>query len=191
MKIQLPRILVTTSRNPTQTMRTFCNDLAGSIPNSIRINRGKSSLDRVAEKALEQGAEKVIIADRWKGGLGKIQLLEIGETGLVHFYPLIYVKNLKLRREFGSKQSQAIKSLVLQIKTNVPPEVYKLADVFSQFFSIPKLSIDEQSAANIQAVMHISTNPANRIQIEFLQLPQRIEIGPRITISHLVWRSQK
>lgn len=188
---QSSKILISTSRNPTQTIRTFCNDLTRSIPNSVRINRGKSSLDSLAEKALEHETGKIIISDRWKGGLGKIQLFKVGNTGLIQFYPLIYVKKVKLRRTFGHVRTKAVKSLTLQIETEIPPEAHDLGDALSHFLNIPKLSTDETLSPNTQAVMHISLNAARRIQITFLQTPQKTEIGPRITVSHLIWKPQK
>jgi len=185
------KILITTSRNPTQMMRTFCNDLARSIPRSMRINRGKSSLDTLAEKALEHEAEKVIICDRWKGGLGKLHLFELGSSGLVQFYPLMCVRKVKLQKTFGYVRSKAAKSLILQTESGISFEARKLADILSHFFNIPKLTSDETLSPNTQAAMDISLNAARRIQITFLQTPRKIEIGPRITISYLTWRPRK
>ncbi len=189
-KIPSSKILITTSRNPTQTIRTFCNDLACSIPNSLKINRGKSSLDALAEKALEFEAEKIVISDRWKGGLGKIQLFEMVTMGLVQFYPLIYVREAKLRKVFGHIRTET-KSLALQTADGIPFETQKLAEALSHFFNIPKLSSYEALPSDIQGTMYISFNTARRIQVTFLQTPQRIEVGPQITVSHLIWKSKK
>jgi U3 small nucleolar ribonucleoprotein protein IMP4 len=185
------KILITTSRNPTQTIRTFCSDLTHSIPNSLRANRGKSSLDSLAEKALEYEAGKVIICDRWKGGLGKIQLFEVGNGGLVHFDPLMYIKKVKLRRTFEHVRRKAFKSLTLLTGSGISFEAHKLADALSRFFNIPKLTADETLSPNTQTAMHISFDAAFSIRITFLQTPRKVEVGPRVTISHLIWRSQK
>ncbi|MFQ5836261.1 MAG: Brix domain containing protein, partial [Candidatus Bathyarchaeia archaeon] len=92
--------LLTTSRRPTPRIRTFCRDLARSIPNVVRVNRGKLSLDGIAEKALEFNADRVVIVDRWKGGPGKIEFFKIGQEGLVPVPPIMYVASIKLQREF-------------------------------------------------------------------------------------------
>ncbi|RLI44046.1 Brix domain containing protein, partial [Candidatus Bathyarchaeota archaeon] len=81
-------ILLTTSRRPTPRIRTFCRDLARSIPNVVRVNRGKLSLDGVAERAIEFDADRVVIINRWKGGPGKIELFEVGQEGLVLVPPI-------------------------------------------------------------------------------------------------------
>lgn len=188
---EISKILITTSRNPTQMIRTFCNDLSFTIPNSVKINRGKSSLDSIAEKALECEAEKVIISDRWKGDLGKIQLFEVGNNGLFQFYPLIYVTKVKLRKTFENMQTKPVKSLVLQTTTEIPFEAHKLSDALSRFLKIQKFSTDEAIAPNIQMAMQVSLNAKRCIQITFLHILRKIEIGPRITVSHLIWEPRK
>ncbi len=185
------KILITTSRNPTQTIRAFCNDLTRSIPNSLRANRGKSSLDSLAEKALEYEAGKVIICDRWKGGLGRIQLFEVGNSGLVQFYPMICVKKVKLRRTFGHVRSKAVKSLILQTESGISFEAHKLAHALSHFFKILKLTNYETPLPDTQTIMQISLNASRHIQITFLHAPRKIEIGPRIIASYLIWKPWK
>jgi len=184
------KILITTSHNPTQTIRTFCNDLTRNIPNSFRINRGKSSLDALAEKALEHQATKIIIADRWKGGLGKIELFEVGNIGLVQYYPIIYVRNVKLRRDFGRLGKKASR-LVVETADTAPLEARKLADAFSLFFDAPKRSIEDECFQGLQTILHVSSTQQHRIQITFLWAPQRVEIGPQVIVSHLVWKPKQ
>ncbi|MEM4713464.1 MAG: hypothetical protein QXQ61_02820, partial [Candidatus Bathyarchaeia archaeon] len=92
-------ILLTTSRRPTKGIRTFCKDLSHTFPNILRINRGKLSLEDVTAKALELGAKKVVVIDRWKGGPGKIELYQL-DSRLQPIPPLIYLRSVKLRREF-------------------------------------------------------------------------------------------
>lgn len=187
---QPPKIIITTSRNPTQTTRTFCNELAHTIPNTTRINRGKANLDTLAEKTLQNQAQKIMIVDRWKGNLGKIQLYTIGDTGLTQYYPTIYVKSMKLRRDFGRQKAKQTRNLTMQTSTN-NLEAQKLADTISHFLNIPKQLPKPPPPTTTQTTMRISLNKANRIQITFLLLPQKIEIGPRITVAHLIWKPTK
>ncbi|MBE0520280.1 hypothetical protein IBX35_04480, partial [Candidatus Bathyarchaeota archaeon] len=58
------------------------------------------SLGGVAEKALELDAEKAIIIGKWRGDSGKIQFFRTSVKGLDVVPPLIYVKGVKLRRDF-------------------------------------------------------------------------------------------
>ncbi len=171
--------------------RTFCNDLAHSLLNARKVTRGKSSLDVLAEKALEHAAERIIIADRWKGGVGKIQLFTLGDAGLEQFYPILYVKNVKLRKMFKEAHPRKAKLLVLQTEPKASLEAYELSDALADFFRIAKQSSEEALTSATQRAMHISLNKSRQIQITFLQTSRKVEVGPRVTLSHLVWKSQK
>jgi len=56
----------------------------------------------------------------------------------------------------------------------------------SDFFNLPRLPVVE-AATKYQASMHVSLNASRRNQITFMLLPQMVEVGPRITLSKLVW----
>ena len=178
-------ILLTTSRRPTRRIRTLCHDFARSVPNIVRINRGKLNLDGIAERAVELNANRIVVIERWKGGPGKIKLFRIEPTGLISVPPLIYVAGIRLQREFEAK-TKHVRSLVVTMEPENPPEPVRTAKHLSDFFNLPRLSIDE-AATKYQASMHISLNASRRTQITFMLLPQRVEIGPRIVISKLVW----
>ena len=182
-------ILLTTSRRPTQLMRTFCRDLARSIPNVIRINRGKLSLDGIAEKALEFNADRVIIIDRWNGRPTKIELFCMGPAGLTPVPPLIYFASIRFQREFEAK-IKSVKSLTITTSTENSPGAMKIAESLSSFLKIPLLSM-ENAASKHQVSMHVSSNTSRHLQITFMLFPKRVEVGPRITVSHVVWETPK
>ena len=178
-------ILLTTSRRPTRRIRTLCHDFAHSVPNIVRINRGKLNLDGIAERAVELNANRIVVIDRWKGGPGKIKLFHIEPTGLVPVTPLMYVAGVRLQREFETK-AKHVRSLVVTTEPENPPETVRIAEHLSDFLNLPRLSIDE-AAAKYQASMHISLDASRRTKITFMFLPQMVEIGPRITLSNLAW----
>ncbi len=180
-------ILLTTSRRPTRRIRTLCQDFARSIPNLVRINRGKLNLDGIAEKALELRADRVIVVDRWKGGPGKIKLFLIEQKGLTLVPPLMYVAGVRLRREFEAK-TKPLRSVAITTMPEKFPEAKKIAEHLSNFLNFPMSSING-AASKYQASMHVSLNNLGRTKITFMLLPQMIEIGPRITLSHVVWEA--
>jgi len=49
------------------------------------------SLNGVAEKAVQLNANKVIVIDRWKGGLGEIRFFRIGHKGFTQVTSQIYI----------------------------------------------------------------------------------------------------
>ena len=180
-------ILLTTSRRPTRRIRTFCKDFSHGIPNVTRINRGKLSLEGLAEKALELGADGVVIVDRWKGGPGKIEFFKVKEGKLQPTPPMIYVRGVKLRREFGTMpRGRRIKSTAILALPEAPPEVIRLREAFSEFFHIPVIHADEEKR-RFSALMEIKTNPAGEIVVTFRLLPENVEVGPMMRISHMIW----
>jgi len=178
-------ILLTTSRRPTRRIRTFCHDFVRSVPNIVRINRGKLNLDGIAERAVELNANRIVVIDRWKAGPGKIKLFRIEQTGLISVPPLMYVAGVRLRREFEAKTKQ-VRSLVVTTEPENPTETIRTAEQLSDFFNLPRLPIDE-AATKYQASMHVSLDTSQCTQITFMFIPQMVEIGPRITLSKVVW----
>ena len=179
-------ILLTTSRRPTHRMRTLCHDLARSIPNLVRINRGKLNLDGIAERALEFNADRVIIVDRWRGGPGKIKLFQAGPQGLKLVPPLIFVGDIRLQRELEGVRVKPVRSLTITTSHEKSPQVAKIAESFSRFLNVPASTTDA-AASRCKAAMHVSSGASAQIQITFMLLPEAMEIGPRITVSHLLW----
>jgi len=171
-------------------VRTFCNDLARLIPKVTRINRGKLSLDGVAEKALECTAEKVVIVDSWQGGPGKIQFFKIGPDGLTSVPPTLFVSGVRLRREFGDAKPGRVGSLALTAPSSNLTQVLEIAEAFSNFFNIPFLSMEE-AVSCCKTAMNFSSDSNGLVHFTFLILPQNVEIGPRVTISRAVWEKAK
>ena len=178
-------ILLTTSRRPTGRIRTFCRDFVNSIPDVVRVNRGKMSLDGVAERAIELEADRVVVVDRWRRGPGKINLFRISSTGLKSVPPLMLISGIRLRREFKEGTKRA-RSSAITMKPEDSAELERIAGRLSQYFDLPVLSVDE-AARKYGASMHFSFDSSRRLQITFMRLQQMVEIGPRVTLSKLVW----
>ena len=178
-------ILLTTSRRPTRRIRTLCHDFVRSIPKIVRINQGKLNLDGIAERAVELNANQIVVIDRWKTGLGKIKLFRIEQIGLAPVPPLMHVAGVRLRREFEAKKKH-FRPLVVTMDPENPTETVRIAEQLSDFFNLPRLSIDE-AAAEHQASMHFSLDASRRTQITFMTLPQIVEIGPRITLAKTIY----
>ena len=178
-------ILLTTSRRPTGRIRTFCRDLANSIPDVVRVNRGKMSLDGVAERAIELEADRIVVVDRWRGGL-KINLFRISSTGLTSVPPLMLISGIRLRREF-KEETRHNRSSAITTEPEDSAELRKIAERMSQYFGLPVLSVDE-AAQKYGASMHIYFDSSRHLQITFMRLQRMVEIGPRVTLSKLIWK---
>jgi len=182
-------ILLTTSRRPTRRIRTFCRDLARSIPNVVRINRGKLNLDGICERALEFNADRVVIVDRWRGGPGKIEFFQTGTEGLIPASPPMCIADIRLQREFEGTKAKPIQSLTITTPIEKNPQVTNIAEFLSNFLNIPMSSMDE-AVLSYSATMHISLNASRRTQITFMLLPETVEVGPCVILSHVVWETE-
>ncbi|KAF2808287.1 Brix-domain-containing protein [Mytilinidion resinicola] len=56
-----PRILVTTSRDPSSRLSTFSKEIKLLLPTSIRLNRGNTVLPNMVSSALAQGLSDLIL----------------------------------------------------------------------------------------------------------------------------------
>jgi len=181
-------ILLTTSRRPTERIRAFCRDLTNSIPDIVRVNRGKMSQDGVAEKAIELEADRIITIDRWHGGPGKINLFQVSSTGLRPISPLLLLYGIRLRREF-KEGTRRVRSSVITVEPKTSPELERVAQDLSNYFGLPIQSLNEASGDH-QTSIHLSLDSSRRIQITFLDLQQMVEVGPKVTLSKIIWEVQ-
>jgi rRNA maturation protein Rpf1 len=155
----------------------------------MRINRGKLGLREVAEKALELGVEKVVIIDRWNKGFGKIEFFEVGHNGLTKAMPIVYLQSVKFRRDFGEQNAtvRKTKSIAAIIGSKENFETRKFEEFLADFFNVPALSLPEVLNNNYDVAAQISTEPFERMTITFRLIPELVEAGPQLTISHLAW----
>jgi len=180
-------ILLTTSRRPTRRIRTFCKELSYNIPNVTGINRGKLSLEGLAAKALELNAEKAMIVDRWKGGPGKIELFKLENGKLQPMPPLIYLRGVKLRREFGTMpRGRRIKSTAIFASSEPSEEIERLEKTLSDFFDLPVVHRWEECKP-YNALLYVKSDQSGEIVMSFRLFPENVEIGPRMRVSHLIW----
>jgi len=181
----MPVIMLTTSRRPTGRIRTFCRDLVNSIPDVVRVNRGKMSQDGVAEKAIEFEADRVIVIDRWREGAGKINLFRVSSTGLKSVPPSMLISGICLRREF-KEGTRRVRSSVITVEPETSPELGRIAGRLSQYLGLPLLSLDEASTRH-RVSMHFLFDSKRRLQVTFMLLGRMVEIGPKLTMPKLIW----
>jgi len=146
------------------------------------------SLAALAEKALELNVDHVIIISRWKGGPGKIEFFDVKE-GLSLVPPLVYIKGVKLRREFEAK-AKKVEACAVTLFRQKDSELRRFTDYLSKFLKLPIVSAEalkEINAGKRKTVLCISRNFEGQIQFTFRLLPRLNEVGPRVRLSHLIW----
>ena len=179
------KILLTTSRNPTPRIRTFCHDFTRVIPNAVYVNRGKMSNDEVAEKALECNADRVVVVDRHQGGPGVLRLFKVGESGLASTPPSIHVAVIKLQRDFGASGVKPASSINIAVHKEFD-DLVRLGNALSDFLGISILETKEMMKSG-STILGISPDKSGKIAMTFVTEPNHFEVGPHILISRVDW----
>jgi rRNA maturation protein Rpf1 len=143
------------------------------------------SLDGVAEKAIEVDADRVAVIDRWHGGPGKISFFQVSSNGLTPVPPLMLIKSIHLRRELNEGRKGA-RASAITLEPEDSSELKRVAAHLSTFFGLPVMPLDDASKSH-RASMHCLFDSSRRIQVTFMFLGRMVEIGPRVTLSKLVW----
>jgi len=178
-------ILFTTGRRPTARIRSLVNELSYSIPKCVRLNRGKLNLEALAETCFELGCDKALIMQRWMGAPGKVQLLEFTNSGLAKMPPLIYLAEVKLRREYGTRGRFQAEAITVRSEAN--SELIRLAKSLSNFFELPLITAP--SASSCQAILRVLPNSRWKAKVVLESPPSIREVGPSFVIKNLEWEN--
>jgi len=178
-------ILITTCRRPTERIRSFANELSHSIPKCRRINRGKLSLEALAERCFELRCDKALILQRWMGGPGRIQLLKLRDSNLSQIPPLIYLAEAKLRREYGTVGRFKAEAVTVQAKAS--SELLQLAESLSNFLELPLVT--SPCGGPYRVALQVLEHSKWKAKIVLGSPPSIREIGPSLTIKNLSWEN--
>jgi len=109
-----PKILVTTAHRTNPRVRSLAKELALSLPDAIKMNRGKMNYIDLFEYAKSLGIIRVIVVCRGlRGNPGRIIFLDTTAKELC-FYPLILkLRGVKLAREMGVRPSPPRRAAVV------------------------------------------------------------------------------
>lgn len=158
-------------------MRTLCNDLQKVIPDTVRINRGKLSIEGISKKALEIGANKMIMVERWKGEPQKIILFNLSVNSTP--FLTLHLTGVKTQKEIGCGKT-ALKGLIITVEKNASLSIKHLANRFSKFLCVP---LREKTKMNSDVVSaHFSNFKINECKISFKTPPPVEEIGPILKV---------
>jgi len=143
------------------------------------------SLEAVAERCFELKCDKALILQRWMGGPGKIQLLEFRDSDLTQIPPLVYLAEVKLRREYGAVGRFQAEAITVQSEAN--PELVRLAKSLSNFFELPLVTLP--CGGSFRVALHVLQHSRWRAKVVLGSLPPIQEVGPSLTIKRLRWEN--
>jgi rRNA maturation protein Rpf1 len=180
-------IAITTGRQTSQRLNTLLKELAYTVPNSKIVRRGKSSKEQLAARLFESGFSRVVMLHRWHGGPGRIDFYDIKSNGLNRIFPSIVLRGVRLRREFqrgGSHLAQAIKC-----DSEASAETQRFAARLGTILELPLMSVKEYSRE--KGVIQVADGSADSVHIVVAAPHSGIEVGPRLTVSKLVWNANE
>uniref|UniRef100_A0A803P6P4 Brix domain-containing protein n=1 Tax=Cannabis sativa TaxID=3483 RepID=A0A803P6P4_CANSA len=132
-----PRIMITTSRNPSAPLKQFAQELSLVFPNSLRTNRGGQVISEMIESCRRRGFTDVILVHEHRGvpdGL-IISHLPYGPTAYFQLLNVVTRHDIKDKKTMGT-MPQAYPHLILNNFTSKVGE--RAANILKHLFPSPK-----------------------------------------------------
>ncbi len=176
-------ILITTTRRPSRRTRSFVRDLFHVIPNAVRRNRGKMSLEDVNQLALELGLKRIMIVGTSKGNPSSISFYEASPSGIKPI-SIIFLQGVSLRRELTNKRAPSSKSLCISYSS---PDLSHIAQLMvesfgeSEPFFVQELGDLKVLYPEYDVSIHLSPYEG-LILSSFYRIKPLMELGPRMKI---------
>ncbi|MFH0847903.1 MAG: hypothetical protein V1857_00170 [archaeon] len=171
-------ILITTSKEPTQRINSFVRDLNHSIPNTRTLRRGKTSTREMPKQVSAEQCDRLIVVHRWHGGPGRLEFYKLNEKGLVTHYPIILLRGVKLRREYGVKGRFTAQGITCENNQTI----FRLGAALSEFLDLP-----QTKEHNFEVSLHMSCSNDDTIRISIADPNNGAEFGPSMSVDRLIW----
>ncbi len=134
------KILITTSREPSQRTRSFVKDLVSVIPNSERITRGKMSTRDLIYEAEDRDAERVVIVEERQGNPSKLIVYDASGRPIYVFV----LRGVSLARERESR-AYGVESVCVRLY-HLLPGADEVARAFADAFGLRVIEDPGESA---------------------------------------------
>ncbi len=172
-------IVLTSCRRPTQRIRSFIKDLSNLHPTTRLLTRGKMGLGDLVAAARSLGSDHVAIVSRWMGGPGRIEFMKLDSPTRPEV--TLYLKAVKLRREYGTRHS--CKPIVLTLPVHARSDTTRFARWYAELF---EMRASEELSDSSNASIQISEKPNT---IEVTVISPSGETGPSYSIGRIDWES--
>ncbi len=182
-RIDLPRILITTSRRTSNRVRTFARDLSSVLPGTERFNRGGMGLTELTSRIRQSNAQAALIISIWRGNPGELTVLSPQGDEILK----LRLESALLRREIDSSNKGRVGTIEgVGVKSGSSERVWNLARDFATLLS---LNINEYSdpaksrTVKNRALLWFEDAPSEKILWTQYNTKDLSEIGPRIRVS--------
>ncbi|XP_065023465.1 uncharacterized protein LOC135649209 [Musa acuminata AAA Group] len=132
-----PRILLTTSRNPSQPLTQFVKELKIVIPNSTRMNRGGQVISEIIESCRAHEFTDVVLVHEHRGQPDGLIVchLPFGPTAYFGLLNVVTRHDIKDKKAVGT-MSEAYPHLILDNFTSKLGQ--RTANILKHLFPVPK-----------------------------------------------------
>ncbi len=170
-------LIITTSREPSRRTRSFVNELVKVVPQSLKLVRGKLTLQDLASKSVVKRAYGVLIVFQKKANPSALVYHEINEAILRRKF-LLRIKGIKLRREIPNSQAPLnIRRLVINpVNLEATGILLELVSAFIEIFR-PELT----SSCNKEDV-ELYLGGENEVTVNFICCGTGKVCGPQIKV---------
>lgn len=132
-----PKILLTTSRNPSGPLTQFVKELKFVFPNSTRMNRGGQVLSEIIESCRRHEYTDVVLVYEHRGVPKSLVVchLPFGPTAYFGLYNVVTRHDIKDNKELGT-MPEAYPHLILENLSTKVGE--RLGNILKHLFPVPK-----------------------------------------------------
>lgn len=175
--VEDPKVVITTSRDPSSKLKVFAKELKLLFPNSQRINRGNYELKQLAESCKANDITDLVIAHETRGNPDALIVCHFP------FGPTAYFQltNVVMRHDMGdmAKMSEAYPHLIFN---NMNSKLgLRITNIIKHLFPVPK--------ADSKRIMAFSNNNdfisfrhynyrKEETQIKLVDIGPRFEMTP-------------
>lgn len=131
----------------------------------------------------ENGFSHAIAIYRWHGGPGRLDFFAVNANGISGLPPSALLKNVKLGREYPNRAKCTATAVTHE--ENLTAETLRFCHTLSSAFELPEVGAKEIS--RMKASFHVTEMPDRTIQLAVTSTAARREVGPKLTISRLLW----
>ncbi|TFG15533.1 hypothetical protein EU537_00500 [Candidatus Thorarchaeota archaeon] len=179
-------VLLTTSRRTSDRVRSFVRDLAHSIPDSVRFNRGSMNMVQLQARIKQVEANAAIIVSMFRGNPGELSFIDDSGGEILN----IRMESAALRREVSPDSStKNISCLGVAVKEDSSKHTLglakELADLFNVQFQLIASPYDVTTNHSRHSFLWFEDLNKGKILWTHYVTDRHTEIGPRIRISSL------
>lgn len=132
-----PKILLTTSRNPSDSLTKFVKELKFVFPNSTRMNRGGQVLSEIIQSCRSHEFTDVVLVHEHRGVPNGLIVchLPFGPTAYFGLYNVVTRHDIKDNKELGT-MPEAYPHLILDNLSTKVGE--RIGNILKHLFPVPK-----------------------------------------------------